>query len=122
MYGVYQTYYHADLLSSYSESDISWVGSVQAFLLFVVSAVSGPLFDLGYLRVLLVLGTFLIVAGMMITSICKSYWEIFLSQGIMIGVGHGCLFLCSVVIVGQYFTTKKAFATGIASTGSSLGQ
>lgn len=122
MYGVYQTYYHADLLSSYSESDISWVGSVQAFLLFVVSAVSGPLFDLGYLRVLLVLGTFLIVAGMMITSICKSYWEIFLSQGIMIGVGDGCLFLCSVVIVGQYFTTKKAFATGIASTGSSLGQ
>lgn len=39
----------------------------------------------------------------------------------MIGIGDGCLFLTSVAIVPQYFTTRKAIATGIASLGSSIG-
>ena len=121
-FGVYQTVYQSNFLSSHSESDISWIGSVQAFLLFSVGAATGPLYDLGYLRLLLSVGSILIVVGMMMTSICTNYWQTFLAQGIMVGVGDGCLFVCSIVIVGQYFTTRKAFATGIASLGSSVGQ
>ena len=83
---------------------------------------AGPFFDMGYLRTLLVLGTFLNVFGMMMTSICTTYWQAFLAQGVAVGIGNGCLFLPSVAIVSQYFTTKKAFAFGIASTGSSIGQ
>ena len=61
------------------------------------------------------------VLGMMMTSICTNYWQTFLAQGLVIGLGNGCVFLASVAIVGQYFTTKKSFATGVASVGSSLG-
>ncbi|KAL9093566.1 MAG: hypothetical protein Q9165_003961 [Trypethelium subeluteriae] len=55
------------------------------------------------------------------TSICKNYWELFLAQGVVTGAGFGCLFLPGVTIVSQYFSTRKAFATGIASLGSSIG-
>lgn len=55
------------------------------------------------------------------TSICTEYWQIMLAQGLCIGVGCGCLFVPSVAIVSTYFSTKKAFATGIAAAGSSLG-
>ncbi|MCJ1383129.1 hypothetical protein MMC17_006242 [Xylographa soralifera] len=41
--------------------------------------------------------------------------------GVVTGAGFGCLFLPGVTIVSQYFNTKKAFATGIASLGSSVG-
>ena len=95
---------------------------MQAALLFIVGAATGPIYDAGYLRQLLVVGTFMTVFGMMMTSVCKTYWQVFLAQGITVGIGNGCLFLSSVVIVSQYFTTKKAIATGIASVGSSLGQ
>lgn len=87
-----------------------------------VSIVAGPIYDAGYTRSLLFCGTFLTVLGMMMTSISKTYWEVMLAQGVTVGVGCGLLFLPSVVIMSQYFTTKMAFATGIASTGSSLGE
>lgn len=122
MYGVFQTFYQRDLLASQSASAISWIGSVQGFLLFLGSAVTGPFFDMGYLKTLLMLGTFFTVLGTFMTSICKAYWQLFLAQGVMVGIGFGCLFLPSVAIISQYFTTKKSFAFGIASTGSSIGR
>jgi MFS family permease len=106
MYGVFQTFYQSHLLQHESASNISWVGSIQAFLLFLGGAVVGPFFDLGYLRLLLSLGTFITVFGMMMTSICSTYWQFLLAQGVTVGIGFGCLFLPSVAIVSQYFTTK----------------
>lgn len=56
------------------------------------------------------------------TSLCTQYWAVMLAQGICVGLGSGCLFVPSVAILPQYFTTKKAFANGIAASGSSLGK
>ena len=122
MYGVFQTFYEIELLSDHSASAISWIGSIQGALLFFGSAISGPLFDMGFLRTLLFMGTTFVVGGMMITSISKTYWQIILTQGVTIGLGFGCLFLLCVGIVSQYFTSKRAFAFGMASTGGSIGE
>ena len=121
MYGVFQTFYESNILQRQSASQISWVGSVQAALIFFGGAIVGPFFDLGYLRLLLSLGTFCTVFGMMMTSVCKAYWQFMLAQGVTVGIGFGFLFLPSVAIVSQYFTTKKAIAFGIVSTGGSVG-
>ncbi|GME47589.1 MFS monocarboxylate transporter [Neofusicoccum parvum] len=120
-FGVFQTYYATDMLSHESESNISWIGSVQAFLLLIIGVGTGPLFDAGYFNALLWTGAFLITFGMFMTSLCTQYWHVILAQGIVVGLGSGCLFIPSVAIVSTYFTTKKSFATGIASSGSSLG-
>lgn len=58
---------------------------------------------------------------MMMTSLCKEYWQAILAQGVVVGCGAGCLMLPSVAVMPQYFTKKLAFATGIAAAGSSLG-
>lgn len=63
----------------------------------------------------------MVVFGMMMTSISTSYWQIVLAQAMCMGIGLGCLFVPSVAIVSTYFSTRKAFATGIAASGSSLG-
>jgi len=44
-----------------------------------------------------------------------------LAQGICIGLGSGCIFVPSFAIIPQYFSTRKALATGIAASGSSIG-
>lgn len=121
-FGVYQTFYERDFLSSESASNISWIGSIQAFLLVVVGVITGPIYDAGYFRALIFMGSFMIVFGMMMTSVAKTYWEVILAQALVVGIGDGCLFLPSVAIVSQYFTSKKAFATGIAASGSGLGK
>jgi len=111
-----------DFLRSESESDISWIGSLQAFLLYIVSAVARPIFDARHLRALIWIGAILSVLGMMLTSISRTYWQVLISQAVVVGVGIGCLFVAAVSIISQYFTTKKVFAYGITSTGSSIGQ
>lgn len=57
----------------------------------------------------------------MMTSLCSAYWQLMLAQGLCVGVGGGCLFIVSVAIIPSYFTTKRAFAIGLAASGSSLG-
>ena len=44
-FSIYQSYYKDNFLSDKSESDISWIGSLQAFFLFLFGAISGPLAD-----------------------------------------------------------------------------
>ena len=121
-YGVYQHYYSLSRQESQTDSEIAWIGSMQGFLLLFVSIITGPLYDAGYLRALVYGGTFLAILGMMMTSICHTYGELLVAQGIVVGVGDGLLFLPSIVIVSQYFDKKRALATGIASMGSSIGQ
>lgn len=119
-FGVFQTYYETDLLSAETSSSISWIGSLQACLLLIVGVVAGPLYDAGYFRHLLIAGQFLLVFGMFMTSLGTAYWHILLAQGVCVGVGMGMVFLPSTAILAQYFTTRRALAIGIASTGSPL--
>ncbi|RYO88494.1 hypothetical protein DL764_008720 [Monosporascus ibericus] len=119
-FGVFQTYYETELLRGHSSSAISWVGSLQGALLLLLGVVAGPLFDAGNFRRLMVGGLFLIVFGMFMTSICKSYWQVVLAQGVCVGVGSGLLFLPAAAIISQYFARRRAFALGVQSVGSPL--
>ena len=120
-YGVYQTYYELELLRDTSPSAISWIGSIQAFMLMLVGTATGPLYDAGYFRELLWFGAFFVVFGHMMLSLCKEYWQVLLAQAFCIGAGMGTLFVPGVAIISTYFSTKIAIATGIAAAGSSLG-
>ncbi|ERF73598.1 hypothetical protein EPUS_00851 [Endocarpon pusillum Z07020] len=120
-FGVFQTYYETNLLQDESPSNVSWIGSIQAFLLLIVGVITGPAYDAGYFRTLICLGTFLIPFGFMMTSLSTEYWQIMLAQAVCIGLGNGCLFVPSIAILPQYFSTRKALANGIAASGSSLG-
>ncbi|KAJ5093147.1 hypothetical protein N7456_009008 [Penicillium angulare] len=120
-FGVFQSYYEVTLLPGYSASSISWIGTVQGFLLFVVGVVVGPAFDKGYLKTLIALGTFLVVFGLMMTSLATEYYQVFLAHGVAVGIGCACLFLPSVATVATYFSTKRAVATGIVASGGSIG-
>ena len=56
------------------------------------------------------------------TSLCQSYWQFMLAQGIILGIGSGCLFLPSVAVVPQWFEPKRRnLVLGIVAVGSSFG-
>ncbi|PGG99635.1 hypothetical protein GX51_06190 [Blastomyces parvus] len=120
-YGVFQAFYELDLLAARSSSDISWIGSTQAFLMFIISMIVGPIVDAGYLRSLLGIGSLLTVLGIFMTSLCTEYWQVFLAQAITMGLGFGCLYVPAPTIVSQYFHASTALAMGVASAGSALG-
>lgn len=119
--GTYQAYYETGILADSSPSDISWIGSIQAFLLMFVGAITGSIYDAGYVHSLMLVGSFLVVFGQMMLSLATSYYQVVLAQAICIGIGCGCLFVPGVAILSTYFSTKIATAMGLAASGSSLG-
>ncbi|KFZ16889.1 hypothetical protein V501_02022 [Pseudogymnoascus sp. VKM F-4519 (FW-2642)] len=120
-FGIFQTYYETGVLFNESSSNISWIGSIQSYCVMVVGLISGPVYDRGYLRALLLSGSFMIVFGFMMLSICRDFWEVLLAQGFCIGTGAGLLFVPSLAILPTYFSTKIGLAMGLAASGSSLG-
>jgi MFS family permease len=120
-YGAFQSYYRTTLLSSETPSAISWIGTVQAWLLIFIGVLSGPLFDLGYFRSMLIVGNFLVVFGIMMLSLSTTYWQVFLSQGVCMGLGAGLLYIPSLALVGVWFSRKRALAMGIVMSGIAVG-
>jgi MFS family permease len=118
-FGIFQEYYESALPQS--PSTISWIGTFQAFLLVALGIVVGPIFDRGHFRVLVIAGTFLTVFGLMMTSLATEYWQIFLAQGLCVGLGTACLFLPGVALTATYFTTRRALAIGVVAAGGSIG-
>ena len=70
-FGVFQTYYVTAL--NHPPSDISWVGSVQIFLLFFVGTFSGRATDSGFFRATYLLGSFFLLFGVFMTSLSTRY-------------------------------------------------
>lgn len=120
-FGVYQTYYQTELLQDMSPSAISWLGSIQSFLLLFIGVISGPLYDKGYLRSLILSGSFFVTFGLMMTSLCTKYWQLILAQAVTSGLGTGLLYIPALAIIPQYFYHKKALALGVVVSGSSFG-
>ncbi|KAL4964250.1 major facilitator superfamily domain-containing protein [Aspergillus stella-maris] len=120
-FGSFQSYYTLTLLPTSNPSAISWVGTIQSWLLIIGGLVSGPLFDQGHYRVLLIAGSFLSVFGVMMLSLAREYYQILLSQGICAGLGFGLLYIPSITLVSRSFTKKRALALGVSTAGAPLG-
>lgn len=118
-FGVFQTYYVTAL--DRSPSDIAWIGSFQVFLTFFIGTFTGRLTDAGYFRSIFLLGTFLSVFGLMMASLSTTFYQLFLAQGVCIGLGNGCLFCPMLSLVSTYFSTKRSLALGLAACGSATG-
>lgn len=118
-FGVFQTYYTQTL--GHPPSDISWVGSIQIFLLFFIGTFSGRATDAGYFKVTLAVGATLEVFCIFMTSLCTKYWQLFLAQGLGQGIGCGLMFCPTLALISTYFVKNRGIAIGIAASGSATG-
>ena len=118
-YGVYQLYYTETL--HLPPSQISWIGSIQLFLTFFISAFSGRLADAGYARHAVLAGSVLVLVGTFVTAVAREYWQILLAQGLCTGLGMGTMFMPAVAVVGSYFSRRKSMALLTAAAGSATG-
>ena len=118
-FGVYQLYYVETL--GLPASQISWIGSVQVFLAFVVCAPAGRIADAGYSHEIVILGCFFVVLGSYMTSFCYEYWHIMLAQGICTGLGLGAISTPAVAITSSYFKKNRSLALSMSALGTSAG-
>lgn len=72
-------------------------------------------------RPTMLMGAVLQSTSLVCASLSTKIWHLFLSQGVLFGVGMGLLFLPSYGVVSQWFTKRRALANGIAIAGAGLG-
>lgn len=128
MFGIYQLYYTQTL--GLDSSAVSWIGSVQTFLTYFVSTVSGLLADAGYSRHVTAMGTVLVVAGGLGTSFAAPVVHsttgnvppaLFLSQAVITGVGLGLLTAAPLPSINAYFSRRRSLALAVSTMGTSAG-
>ena len=118
-FGVFQAYYTETL--NQPASAISWIGGIQTFITFILGTFSGRALDAGFYKPVFCIGTFIQVLGIFMTSISKTYWQVFLAQGVCQGIGNGLIFVPSMALLATYFVKRRGIAYGIAASGSATG-
>ena len=67
------------------------------------------------------IGVGFVTGGFIAASFAKQFWQLCLTQGVMVGLGTGLLFVSSIPVVSQWFRKKRSLAQGICSAGSGVG-
>ncbi|KAI8267356.1 Aspyridones efflux protein apdF [Colletotrichum sp. SAR11_239] len=119
-FGVFQAYYMRNQLSDHTPDDISWIGSIQAFLVFASGAIGGPVFD-RYGAWVIRPAAGLYIFSIMMTSLCHEYWQFMLAQGVLSGIANGLIMFPAMAATPQYFCKRRGAAMGLAIAGSSVG-
>ncbi|KYK54765.1 putative transporter MCH4 [Drechmeria coniospora] len=119
--GVFEHYYVTGPLKQYSSSTVSWIPSVQVFVMIFCGTVFGRLFDSFGPRWLLWGGSVAYVFGLMMVSLSSRYYQFFLAQSIVGSVGSSAVFNCCMASLVTWFSKNRAAAFGVMVSGSSLG-
>ncbi|KAK0941307.1 hypothetical protein LTR29_007151 [Friedmanniomyces endolithicus] len=121
-YGVFLAYYLANnVFPGASALEYAFVGSLSISCALLVSPVATWTTRVYGTKTTLFIGIAFETASLIGASFAWAIWQLFLSQGICFGIGMGFLFVGSVGIVPQWFTTKRSLANGFATSGSGLG-
>ncbi|KAI5811768.1 major facilitator superfamily domain-containing protein [Peziza echinospora] len=119
-FGFFQSHYLLTVPNTNSSS-ISLVGTIQLFCLFFVGTFSGQALDTGHYRKIYLAGSLLVLLGIFTTSFSHSYYQLFLSHGLCVGIGNGLLFIPTISLVATYFKRNRGLAIALSASGSATG-
>jgi predicted MFS family arabinose efflux permease len=90
-------------------------------LTHLVGMFTGRALDSGFFHWVVVPGMLLSALGIFFTSLCNTYWQFFLAQGVMNGMGNGCQFAPTISLVSTYFARNRSAALAVMACGSAIG-
>jgi MFS family permease len=106
---------------SAQRADVSWIFGLSGFVYFVMGACGGMLADRFGPRIVCSAGMALIALGLLATSWATSLLTVYVSYGLLVGLGIALVYTPSIASVQPWFTTRRGLAGGIASSGVGAG-
>ena len=62
-----------------------------------------------------------LVVTTILVAECKTYWQLLICQGLLVGTSCGMIFGPVLTVIGHWFRRKRALALGTASFGGAVG-
>ncbi|KAG0207713.1 hypothetical protein BGX28_001110 [Mortierella sp. GBA30] len=121
-WGVYQQYYLEDnIFPGATLSQISWAGGIGTASAFLTCPFQSSMVRRFGLRPVIAVGILISGCGIILASFANSLWQLFLTQGVLFGLGAGMAIFPSIAVPVQWFDRKRGLAAGITVAGSGLG-
>ncbi|XP_070557441.1 monocarboxylate transporter 10-like [Ptychodera flava] len=98
----------------------AWVGSLTVFMTFFGTYMTSILTDRFGCRRTAFAGSIIAFVGCLTSSFATRLEILYLTYGIVIGVGFSLTYMSSLIIIGHYFDEKKGKANGFATCGSGV--
>ncbi|ORY11040.1 MFS transporter, MCP family, solute carrier family 16, member 6 [Clohesyomyces aquaticus] len=121
-YGVYLAYYLAnDVFPEATPLDYAFIGGLNfGVSMLVASPVTYLQRALGT-HIPMLIGIGMQTAGFIAASFAHTIWQLYLTQGVLVGLGVGFIFIPSVAVTSQWFDKRRSLANSITSAGSGIG-
>jgi MFS family permease len=102
-------------------ADVSWIFGLCGLVYFVLGAGGGLLADRWGPRLVCMTGMVFIAIGLFLTSLAQSLATVYLSYGLLVGLGIAFVYTPSIASVQPWFNKRRGLASGIASSGIGAG-
>ncbi|XP_051522473.1 monocarboxylate transporter 6 [Myxocyprinus asiaticus] len=115
--------FYVDLQTEFkaSNSETSWVPSIMIAVLHAGGPLCSVLVERFGCRATVMFGGVLSGLGMAVSSFTHSILELYITAGVITGLGFCLSFQPAVTILGHYFVRRRPFANAMSSTGTALG-
>lgn len=101
---------------------LSSILSLKVFITYLSSGLTGLALNKVSAKIILLIGLFIFVLSLELLSLSTDYWSVFLTQGLLQGIGTGMLFTPALSCTSQYFDKHRGLALGVVAAGSSVGE
>ncbi|KAG2734681.1 hypothetical protein G9P44_002687 [Scheffersomyces stipitis] len=121
-YGVFLNFYlNSNTFPGATEYDFALIGGIVVFLAQFLAPISAVLYKIFGFRIVCIAGIIIQTAGYMLASFATKTWQLYLTQGVLIGVSFVLVFMPATLIIPTWFDKRKATAMGITISGAGLG-
>ncbi|CAG9982669.1 unnamed protein product [Clonostachys byssicola] len=121
-YAVFLAHYlDTDIFPGTTSLDYAFIGGLSLTCLFLISPVATICVGRFGIRPVMLAGMLLESVSLVCASLASQPWHLFLTQGVLFGLGLGLLFIPTAAVIPQWFTTRRSLATGFALAGAALG-
>ncbi|GMT36940.1 hypothetical protein PFISCL1PPCAC_28237, partial [Pristionchus fissidentatus] len=104
-----------------SETTTALIGSLLIAVYLLVGPIVGGLVNKFGSRIVVIAGACISAVAFVLSNFAPNIYVFLMIYGVLGGIGFGMIYLPAIVVVGYYFETKRAIATGIAVAGSGVG-
>lgn len=101
-----------------SKGKTAWIGSIFMAFPLLSGPIASYLTDRYGCRKVTIVGSITAAVGFILSSLSDSMEMLFITFGVIAGLGLSLCYVAAVVIVAYYFDKKRSFATGISVCGS----
>lgn len=103
-----------------STIELMGVGATLIVCLNVFTPLNPIMAPLGA-RPTMMIGSTLMALGIILAGFSTEVWHLYLTQGVLFGIGASIVYMSIVSVIPQWFTTRRGTAMGISSAGSGFG-